>query len=236
MVDIINLMITILHGENTVLSRQELNTIKTQSKDKETISLDGKSLDITKLTQALEARSLFVEEKLVIIENFLTRLGRKTKDDVLEYLSKSEIQPELVLWEGKEISKALLTKYFPKAKVRAFKPEASMFKFVESIGVVSVHDLLLLHHDLLKKEAAELVWFMIVRQFRYMILARDMGETGLAEFPPWQRGKYISQSKFFSLQQLILAYRKLLEIDLKIKRGLTPMPMDSLLDIFITSI
>jgi len=85
-------MITLLHGENIMASRNALTSLKSQSADREIRQLDGNGLDVTMLTQALESAGLFGTEVLIVIENLLSKSEKKGKtyDELIEVLIKNE--------------------------------------------------------------------------------------------------------------------------------------------------
>src|SRR3989338_1693145 len=96
-------MITLLHGEDIVASKNKLLELKQQYKDKEIIILDGPKVTLNDLVLAFETRSLFVQDKLVIIENVLSAKSSRAKDDRVDYIAKETIA-EIILWEGNELT------------------------------------------------------------------------------------------------------------------------------------
>ena len=99
-------MITFIHGDNQVDSRQKLSELVKHAHDKEIVRLG--EISLTDVKQALEATSLFSQDKLVVIENLLG--GKKKNNDVWEYLKKGEYDCDLVLWESKKMH--CLFRYF----------------------------------------------------------------------------------------------------------------------------
>ncbi|MBI4066941.1 hypothetical protein HY407_01045 [Candidatus Gottesmanbacteria bacterium] len=228
-------MITIIHGDDEVTSRNKLKDLKEKSKEKETITLDGKNITIADLKQALESQSLFLLEKLVIIENLLTRRPSKERDEAIKYISANKFDSDIIHYEEKEVTPAVLKK-FPSAQNFNFKPQGNIFKFVDNIRPSSSKFLVPLFHELIKTEPPEVVFVMIVRQIRNILLASDSTSDYLKEFAPWQKAKISSQAKYFRQDYLVTIYRKLLEIDYKIKSGRTPLNLTQLLDIFLVNL
>ena len=60
-------MLHLIHGEDIVTSRRELEMLKSKHTGKELVVLEGKSVTLTDLTQALQSTSLFGGDRLVII-------------------------------------------------------------------------------------------------------------------------------------------------------------------------
>ena len=212
-------MLTLIHGDDTARSRMALQEEKLKYTGSEVIVLNGGQISISELTLATESNSLFSTPKLIIIENIL----------------KENQMHTIIIWEDRKIEAGPIKKYFSKAKLMSFDFPAQLFKFLDSISPHNEKNLLYSYHDLLKKEAAELIFVMLLRQFRYMLMAKDLkGEV--AELPSWQAQKLYRQASFFTLENLISLYRQLISIDYRIKTGQTPLPLSKLLDLFFISL
>ena len=61
-------MITLIHGDDIELSRTEFNRLKALAKGREIRVLDGRTVDESNLTQALESSSMFGTETAIFIE------------------------------------------------------------------------------------------------------------------------------------------------------------------------
>ena len=72
-------MITLLHGDHTLASRNELNRLKDAASNKEIRVLDGRALELSTLVQSLESSSLFGGDTLVIIERLFGKIGKFPK-------------------------------------------------------------------------------------------------------------------------------------------------------------
>ncbi len=115
--------------------------------------------------------------------------------------------------------------------VRALVPsvrESSVFDLVDAIGERKTKRALDLLHDQLAHRAEPLPLFaMITRQFRLLLQTKDLGTRGMRPSEmaghikqnPFVITKTSEQAKNFSLAQLEVIYRKLLETDLAIKTG-----------------
>lgn len=228
-------MITIIHGEDQVASKNKLQDIKDKYQGKDIITLDGKSVTLTDLKQALEAHSLFLLEKLVIIDNLLTRKPSKDKDELINYLTKNMFDVDFILSEDKEATSAVLKKVI-KAQVYHFKPAGNIFKFVDNLQPEGGKKLVPILHELLKTESPEVIFVMIIRQLRYLLLAKDRSDDYLKDLQPWQKAKFMRQAGYFGEAQILLLYRKLLDIDYKIKTGKTPLTLRQLLDLFLLNL
>lgn len=226
-------MLTIIHGDNYFSSRQTLDQIKRSQSGENLEIIDASSLSLTKLVQMVEGGSLFGEEKVIIIENLLSR-KIKENSQIFEYLRKMSNQVNCTLWEGKEISKTTLAE-FPKAKIFIFKIEKNLFRFLDTIRPGNFKISLALFHKVLDQDGPEMVFFMIVRTFRHLILMKSQSAF-IDNLSPWQQQKVITQAKEFSLEQLKRAYKDLLDIDYSIKSGMSALNLVGRLDIFLLNL
>lgn len=227
-------MIRFLHGENIVKSRQALMEIINQSRENglEVEILNGQQLTLDQLRPALSSGSLFGSGKLVVVENLFSSPSSKRKEKLIEYLKKAKLDQDLVLWEGKEIKGKLPVNFsaFP------FKLPAIIFNFLDSLKPGNQLESLRLLEDVKVSDEEEMIFYLLVRQIRYLVLAKDLGEKGLNELQSWQKNKFLSQAESFSLAQLISINQKLLEIDHQQKTSQSPLSFASSLDLLVASI
>lgn len=228
-------MLIILHGENILKSRQELERIKTQDNQVEIILFDGAKIDHTCLKQALESKPFLEEKRLVIIENLLSqKKNLKQQKTILDYLKNPPIKTDLILWEEREIGKELLSRV--SATVKLFKTEPILFKFLEAIRPGNTKEILTLLRESLLAEEPEIVFYMLTRQFRNLILIADLGEKGLPRMASWQISRLKNQAKNFTLEQLLKIYHELLEIDYRQKTGQQTFDLAHTLELFLINL
>lgn len=231
-------MFTVLHGDNTVASRNQLNALITQHKSrgvKDTIRLDGKTITPTDLIQALETQSLFGTDRLVIIEDLLTRPKSKTKTDLAAYLKTISSQPNIpsiIIWEQKPLTTPQL-KSLGNPPHQVYKLSKKLWNFLDSLKPQNSKQSLQLLHQTLDQEAPEMVFAMLVRQVRLLIQTKDNTKLKIA---PWQINKLKNQASHFSLQQLLNLHKQLLTLDHQTKTGQNLLTLSSSLDILVTNL
>ncbi|MBI5465135.1 hypothetical protein HY946_00820 [Candidatus Gottesmanbacteria bacterium] len=231
-------MITILHGDDIVKSRQELETIKKQYPNAEIIFLDGRKLDLTSVKQALESSSMFSRSRLVIIENFLASKKNKNQEEILGYLAKEPSETELIFWESVSLTSPGLAR-LKGARVLEFKPEAVLFKFLESIRPANTEETLVLLGRCIRGGPPEIIFYMLVRQFRLLLLVKDGITSGVEELDrlaDWQKQRLVRQAKCFDLKQLVDIYHQLLEIDSQQKTGENAFDLPKTLELFVANL
>ncbi len=105
--------------------------------------------------------------------------------------------------------------------------EANIFNLVDSLGQRQSTAALRELHQVLEKQEPLYVLGMIVRQFRFLLLTKELlenraGEAEVARalgLHPYPAGKLCKQARNFSLPSLERIYHRLLECDLDIKTG-----------------
>lgn len=229
-------MISIIHGDDTVASRNKLREMIEYAGDREVVYLDGLKLDLNSLILACEASSMLFSQKLVVIEGLFSRMRSKSKDEIITYLNGIKLTPDVILYESKKIEKQTIKKNFPKAEEYAYSYPVNLFKFLDSLGVERGAAVVQSFHNLLKITEGELVFAMIMRLWRNLIIIRDKKNLEPAGLAGWQIGKLRRQSGSFTQAGLIANYRQLLSIDYRIKSGLTPFTLTQLLDIFLINL
>lgn len=223
----------ILHGENIERSRRALNE-KIKRFSGEIIRLEGEKLDLGELKQAVESSSLFGQERLIIIENLFSRRPSKEKEELLKYC-KLENPENLIVWGGKKIDGRILAP-FTLARIERFDLTPIIFKFLDSFSPTNKKLSLALLHQCLTQETPEMVFYMVCRQAKDLIITADLGKENLDELPPWKREKLIRQAGKFGLKKLLTLYQQLLQIDYQQKTGKTPLSLSSQLDLLIASL
>lgn len=232
-------MVTILHGENNTASRQELTKLKAEAETKsELIILDGTKVDLTGLKQALEARSLLASDKIVILENFLGAKKRSKDEELIAYLRNEEPTCDLILWESQEVGSSLLH-LFPKAKVRLFKLDPHLFRFLETLRPGNQQKMIESFRQTIIQEDVNLIFHMLIRQFRLLLFLKNGGKKGLEEvdrMADWQKARLAKQSEHFTSEGLLAIYRQLLAMDYQEKSGKTAYPLSQTLELFLANL
>jgi len=117
--------------------------------------------------------------------------------------------------------------------------QSSVFDLVDALGMGDGHTAQKLLHRLLETEDPLEFWGLVIRQFRLLILAREILEAGGREgevqtalgLRDFVAKKIFRQAQRFSPAALEAIYHRLLEIDLGAKTG--QVPLDLALDAFI---
>ena len=109
--------------------------------------------------------------------------------------------------------------------------EASIFEMVDALALGNGRQAQHLLHSMLENEEAFGVWSMIIRQFRLLLLTREVIDQGGGEAEtaqalgvhPFVAKKMHAQARRFQMPVLEKIYHKLLEIDEGAKTGRVPL-------------
>ena len=121
----------------------------------------------------------------------------------------------------------------------ALPGQANIFKMVDALGMQDGRLAISMLHRLLDDQDVQSIFLMVVRQFRLLLLAREVLDNNgmeadvakLLRVHPFVADKISLQARRFSLATLEAVYRRLLEIDAAIKTGQTEG--DVALDTFV---
>lgn len=225
-------MIILLHGDNQILSRNKLNEYLDKAKNlkKEIIIRDGNKLILEEVRNILESTSFFGENRISVWENFLSSTKSKDKEKILDYLNKNPVNIELILWEGKSLKSTSTLKF---DRIEIFKIPAFLFQFLDSFSPNNKKECLRKFVALKNIEEPEMIFFMLIRQVRLLLMAEDNFFNDIAI---WQKAKMISQCKKFQKGQLLNIYKNLLEIDYDQKTSGSMESLSMRLEVLISSL
>lgn len=225
-------MITIIHGEDTVSSRNYFTGIKKDNPAN--FSFDNYTLNISSLLQIIKGSTLFNDSKTIFIEDFFS-LKAPELISLKDLINKNHKNLNIFFWEGSEISKTNLS-LFKDAETKLFKIPQNLFAFLDNIRPDRKENLISFH-TALKTSDPEMIFYMLIRQFRLLIALSVKSDTidEVSRLAPWQKDKLKRQAEFFGLEKLKKAYQKLFEIDLGVKTG-TITNLTNSIDIFLLDI
>ena len=218
-------MITLLHGDHFEASRNELNRIKNEAREKDIRQLDGQSIDEVTLLQSLESGSLFGTETFVIVERLFSKLGRQQKK--IEELCKILITAsgDIVLWEDKELGPLVVKNLGTNVSVRLFKLPVLIFRFLDGMKPHNTKQLLSIFSQL---ESPELVFAMLVKRMRLLLQIRD--NTTPQGLSGWQLTRLTTQAKSFTMSELVSLYGRLGDAEYALKSGSSPFGLRELME------
>jgi hypothetical protein len=229
-------MLTLIHGDNIPASRNYLIEMK---RNYPTVPLlDGSSVTQTELIQILEGGDLFSDEKVLFMENFLSRKKQSSEfKELLAYIVTQSQNATIILWEEKEIDKRTIS-ILKNATVRLFKLPQPLFSLLDSLKPKNGSNLIRLFHEVLQTVDDEMVFYMLIRHIRILlgIYKEPASIEEIKRLQDWQRTKIIKQARLFSEKELIALHHKLYEIEKGLKTGTLSMSLSASIDILLLEI
>jgi hypothetical protein len=222
-------MLTILHGENIVFSREKLLELTNSFKKKggEAVNKEAKKITVAELEQLLGETNLFDQSKLVVLEGLHSLPRSKRKDDLIEMIKNTSA--EIILWEKRNLTKTMLKK-FPENKEFEFKLTNQLWKWLDSFGLKPNLQLL---KQVIEQNGAEMTFAMLCRQIRLLIQIKDSGTMRGAPFMIFKLKK---QATLLNLSDLLNLHNKLLNLDIQIKTSKNLLNLEQSLNLLILSI
>lgn len=229
-------MITIIHGDNTVLSRKQLQSElkKHGLAGKKIRHFSATELSLAVLTDALQTTSLFGDENVLVLERLFKMRSKNLRDQILAILAKPS-PIEIILWEDSVVSVTNL-KLLQEAKpiILSFKTSPLVFQAMDLFGNPGEKQRILRHlHLAYDQDTPEFVFSMLARQVRLLINVKE-GETGAMK--PYTLQKVRQQAQFFPLEKLLQIHKRFLEIDLSQKLSTSLLTLEQQLDLLALQI
>lgn len=224
-------MITLVHGQDNLSSRKFFLS----NKDKDSITFDAETLNVIELSQSLQGSGLFENPKKIFIENLFTRKGNKNLSAVSEILNSND-KYEVFIYADKDVGVRSLSN-FPKFTNENFKVPQNIWSFLDGIRPNNPKNVVSFHNALAGTEP-EIVFAMIIRQFRLMIGISSSGKNidEVKKLADWQRTKLQRQASLFGPVKLKETYKKLLKIEKSSKTGSTNLTLTQNIDILLLEI
>lgn len=227
-------MLTILHGDDITSSRKYY--IDERQKVEAPIILFGDDLEMGRLAQVFQSSSLFdMTQKNVFIENFFQK---KENKEFIPYLQAQLKKSNLLIWESKELSKTQIS-LFKNANIKHFFLPKALFAFLNELKPNNSKKMIGFFHKTLESLECELIFFMIIRQFRLFLAIQEKSlENQIDEIKrmaPWQKSRLGSQAKLFSKDELKEIFGKVLEIEISQKSGTNILSLPQAIDFLLLS-
>ncbi|MEK7534346.1 MAG: hypothetical protein AAB600_03330 [Patescibacteria group bacterium] len=231
-------MITIIHGEDIVNSRKFF--IDERKRSSYPITFLSDNLNLTDLTQTLEGGSLFdIKDKEIFIEDFFSKKRSQEFDSIISYLQKHGKNVNIKIWESREVSKKQLNN-LKNTTIKLFSLPKPLFLFLNKLAPHNSKRLIYLFHKTLESIEAELVFYMMIRQFRLLLAIFGESQNNqideIKNIQPWQKARLKKQVSFFSETHLKNIYNKICTIEISQKTGSSILSLPQAIDFLLLSI
>lgn len=228
-------MITIIHGDDNAASRKSFMDKRANTS---VPVLDGEKLTLVDIKQQGSSGGLFEKAQALFVEDFLANSKPgKSFDEIVGYLKENSKDVDIYFWEKKELTKKQISAFGTGVIVETFKIPQRTFGFLDSLTPNNGKRNVELFHSALEASSEELLFFMLIRQFRLLLgVSSNSTIDEVKRLASWQKGKLASQAKQFTPNQLKKIYKSLYDIDLGQKTGGLTMPLTQTIDTFLLDI
>lgn len=222
-------MLVIIHGDDELTSRNYF----VSQKDDNSLTFDSETIILNELEQSLNGSDLFGKSGKIFIENLFTRVGTKNLNEIAKVLGKKN-KADVFIWADRLLPAKTL-QLFPNHKSQVFKISQNIWSFLDNIKPEN-HSNVSMFHNVLVSTEPEIVFAMIIRQFRLMLGLSDNSNNNIDEvkrLAPWQKSKLIRQTSLFGLDKLKAIYKKLYRIEKQMKTGKSNLTLIQNIDILL---
>lgn len=229
-------MLTVIHGENLVKSREKLWQLKNQAQaaGQKIDTYLAKKIDPKKLEMALIQQDLFGQSHCLIIEELHSLAHSKQRTAYINAIVTAGQNLDIILWEKKLLSAANLKK-LPTAKVFDFKMSKALWEFLDAFcpNPQTKKSQLLLLKKAVAEDSAEFVFSMLSKRVREL-LATFAGAD--EKIHPFVKRKLQQQIKSFSLLKLLELHQELYHLDQIHKQSLNLLDLGAELDLCLINL
>jgi hypothetical protein len=221
------IMITLIHGENTRKSREKLMELRDLRVHSELRMVDGAKMTLTDCIQETTSLSMFGEDVYVIIENLGKQAkSRKFFSELCRIIKESTL--DIILWEGNKASVSM-QKEFAKATIYEYPIPPVIFKLLDAIAPKN-QQFIRLYQQSVTQDAPELVYHMILKRFRELILMKHGIKNEKTQ--EWQAARLTNQSRLFTMEQLVSMANEFHLLDTSLKNGTLSLPIVQAMRLF----
>lgn len=229
--------ISVLHGDNQVLSRKRLGELKEQlqSRGVEIVVVDGKNVSFDQFQLASQTQLLLGESAVFVEEFWSTKVkntSRQSSDKIQNYTKL--ISGNIVFWEPRELSSLIISSFPEFWNIQNFSISRKIFQFLDALGVGNAKTALMLLREVIKTDTEYIVLPTLAWYVRSMLCAKV--DPSSLSGPSWKQQKLLNQAKKFDTQQLLALHAKLLRLDRSQKTGKLDIPLSNALDLVVADI
>lgn len=225
-------MINIIHGDDNLTSRKTFADLK----DAKSITYDAENLSVVELKQSLQGSGIFESSERIFIENLFGRRA-KNAEETIEVINSAGKNTQIYIYADKELP-AKAVGQFKDSKAQNFKIPQNIWAFLDGIRPESENNITLFHNALSSNEP-EIIFSMLVRQFRLLLGLSGNSSNKIDELKrlaPWQSSKLERQMSIFGQEKIKEIMKKLYKIDRDTKTGKTNLMLTQSIDMLMLEI
>lgn len=219
--------ITVLHGDNTILSRKKLFELISSQKERgiTVVRVDGASVQLGELEQHIQSTSLFGEDRILVIEKLWSQKSAPKKTSLINIIIKSSTP--CILWHDKLLLATQLKPFITMgATIQLFKSSPEVYKTLDLLGSTNRTAVIQSLEKSIQADSAEYVFIQFVRHVTNLLLSKcNQPIAG----PTFATQKITQQAKRFSLQTLLDLHNELVIMDRRIKTSNSVLTIEQFL-------
>ncbi len=225
-------MLTILHGENIVQSRNQLYDCISKAKNNEAtvVRYDAQKLELKTIESSLGTHSLFNQKKCIIIEKLHSLPRSKRKNELIKCITQyteHNDTVDVILWEKRDLTKTMLKK-FPHARAKQYKLSSAVFTWLDACSPTTQKKSLIQKlQTAIQQDSEGMCFYMLARQIRLLLTAKDGGKIS---GPPFIQAKIRKQAHSFTLKKLLQLHESMTHIDFKMKTSTSALSLQHQLE------
>lgn len=207
-------MLTVICGEDTVASRNHLQQLKAQFKQK---GYSIQNTTVSELPDILKSNEgvvdLFGQESVYIVENVSSKYKGRGKTDfktAVDALGQSD-KFHVVDWESGKSAYELSALKKKASTFQEFKPSQNIFQLLDACYPHNLKPFIRILTEVAETQEDMFIYTLLWRHVRKLIQARENKLD--SKTPPWQRGKLTAQANSWSQKTLVNFYEGLVKID-----------------------
>jgi len=222
-------MLTIICGEDTIKAHNFFLQEKKKFIDEkyEVFEVDPSSIDEIIRWQS-ENLSLFAAKKVFFTRNLNKKINKNNKK-ILMLIDKLVNDKRINIFDFEEGIEKRNLKIQKNALVKEFRPESSIFNFLDSLYPGNFKKTIKIFNSLPKTTAYELISFMLQKRIRQLILIKTNNK--IDDLSYWQLKKLTFQAKLWTKEALIRFYQALFQLEIRIKTGNNPFDLKKSLEL-----
>ncbi len=227
-------MLTIVCGEDSPSARAYYFQLKKQYEANQIQINEVNYLQIKSLlSDRRYHRSLFFDQTVYFSQNINKYISVRNNPEFVQTLQAIAQDENLVLIDWEENKSAREIKLKKIGTVKEFKLDQTIFKLQDSCFPGNVKIFLTLLHRLIQTSDEVFIFIMLTRHIRVLLMVKN--QLFPKQIAPWQKHKFLTQSKYWTSAQLLMFYHGLYRIDLSTKTSRNPLGIMRSLDILACS-
>ncbi len=223
-------MLTIICGEDSISSREYLNTLRKQYEEAGSEIKYIKPTELPEINRWLaDSISLFSQKTIFITEGLNKKISKRSNPtlfSVAEEIAKKKYI-DLIDWEDEVSSREL--KISKGVTIKEFKPQTSIFKLLDSCYPSNLKQFISIIYSLSDKIDDIFIFIMLVRHMRNLFIIKQ-GQV-IKSLQPWQAVKLKSQARLWDEEKLSSFYDGLYRIEQSVKTSKNPLSIRKSLDL-----